>query len=285
MFNHDTFRQTSTPFNNIYLGVVEDNNDPDEAGKVAVRIAGLHSPEKTKSDMGGIPTSELPWALPMMPIVGGGVSGLGYNGVPRQGDWVAIFFVGGDHNHPVYMGVIKGNPVTAPDSSKGYNDPDGVYPETLGEPDFNNKSAEIKAEKNGNLETFEPISVADPTYPNNTVLETSGDGIFVEYDSTPSKERWHVYHKGSKSYCEINSNGNMVLKSTNDRYDITAGDKKTYVKGTNIIQSDGKATLKGDAVDIDGGGGNITSVVCMKNICPLLGSGHIDGSPKVKASQ
>lgn len=285
MFNHDTFRQTSTPFNNIYLGVVENNNDPDQAGKVQIRIAGLHTPEKTKSDTGGIPTSELPWALPMMPIVGGGVSGLGYNGVPRQGDWVAIFFVGGDHNHPVYMGVIKGSPVTAPDASEGFNDPDGVYPETLNEPDWNNNTNTIKAEKNGNRETFEPASVADPTYPNNTVLETSGDGIFVEYDSTPSKERWHVYHKASKSYVEITANGDMVLKSTNDRYDITAGDKKTYVKGTNTIQSDGKATLKGDVVDMDGGGGDITGVVCRYNVCPLVGSNHIDASTKVKASQ
>ena len=304
MFNHETFNPTDTNFNHIYLGVVENNSDPDKTGKVQVRIAGIHSPKKVKGKTEGIPTSELPWALPMMPMAG--VSGLGYNGVPKQGDWIALFFIGGNHNNPVYFGSLKGTPISPIDTDIGFNDPDGEYPKETGEPDWNKEARGDGAEtlkdiKDANLETYEPASPAEPAYPNNTVFETPDDGIVVEYDSTPTKERWHVFHKASKSYIEIHPNGDMVMKSTNNKFEITTKDRKIFVKGNDIQQVDGalelnvggtatidatgKATFKGNEAEIDGGGGTITGVVCKQNICPLLGAPHIDASIKVTASQ
>ena len=320
MFNHETFNQTDTNFNHIYLGVVENNNDPDKSGKVQVRIAGIHTPKKTKTQTEGIPTDELPWALPMMPITAGSVSGLGYNGVPKQGDWIALFFIGGNHNNPVYFGALKGTPITPVDTETGFNDPTGEYPKEAGQPDWNKEargdgSEELKTLKDGNLETFEPASPAEPTYPNNTVFETSGDGVVVEYDSTPTKERWHVFHKASKSYIEIHPNGDMVMKSTNNRFEITTKDRKIFVKendiqqvdgtrtetvtgavtetygggltinvtGTTDINSSGKVTIVGGTVDIDGGG-TLNGCVTGESICPFLGLPHPDFSTTVKAS-
>ena len=246
MFTHETFNQTDTSFNHIYLGVVEDNNDTDKAGKVQVRIAGIHTPKKTKTATEGIPTDELPWALPMMPM--GGVSGLGYNGVPKQGDWVALFFIGGNHNNPVYFGSLKGTPISPIDTSVGFNDPDGEYPLETGESDWNKEARgdgaeELKGIKDANLETFEPSSPAEPAYPNNTVFETSGDGIVVEYDSTPTKERWHVFHKASKSYIEIHPNGDMVMKSTGDKYEISAKGRNIFIKNNDTQRVDGNRDL------------------------------------------
>ena len=247
MFSHETFNQTETNFNHIYLGVVEDNNDPDKAGKVQIRIAGIHTPKKTQTNTEGIPTEELPWALPMMPIAAGGVSGLGYNGVPVQGDWVALFFIGGNHNNPVYFGTIKSKPVTPVDSETGFNDPAGKYPLETEKPDWNKEarydgSEELKSLKDGNLETFEPASPAEPVYPNNTVFETPDDGVIVEYDSTPTKERWHVFHKASKSYIEIHPNGDMVMKSTNNRYEITTNNRNIFIKNNDTQRVDGTET-------------------------------------------
>ena len=249
MFNHETFNQTDTNFNHIYLGVVEDNNDPDKTGRVQVRIAGIHTPKKIKTDVEGIPTDELPWALPMMPMAG--VSGLGYNGVPKQGDWIALFFIGGNHNNPVYFGSLKGTPISPIDTETGFNDPDGEYPKETGEPDWNKEArgggAEtIKGIKDANLETYEPASPAEPSYPNNTVFETPDGGIVVEYDSTPSKERWHVFHKASKSYIEIHPNGDMVMKSTGDKYEISAKGRKIYVKNNDEQQVGGDLTINVD---------------------------------------
>ena len=55
-----------------FIGVVEDRNDPLQMGRLRVRIHGAHVDDKSL-----IPTSELPWAMPVMPLTGGGVSGVG----------------------------------------------------------------------------------------------------------------------------------------------------------------------------------------------------------------
>jgi hypothetical protein len=47
----------------IYRGVVEDNrSDPRKAGRIKVRVFGVHTKKKTKNSEGteGIPTEELP---------------------------------------------------------------------------------------------------------------------------------------------------------------------------------------------------------------------------------
>ena len=46
-----------------WTGVVEDRDDPEMIGRCRVRILGYHS--KSTTD---IPTDELPWAYPAMPI-------------------------------------------------------------------------------------------------------------------------------------------------------------------------------------------------------------------------
>jgi uncharacterized protein (TIGR02594 family) len=54
------------------IGIVEERNDPLQMGRVKVRIHGHHTFDKQL-----IPTADLPWAFPVMPITHGGVSGVG----------------------------------------------------------------------------------------------------------------------------------------------------------------------------------------------------------------
>lgn len=244
MFSHEELKTINTKFEGIYSAVVEDNNDPNKAGRVRIRIMGLHTSKKEKNDSEGIPVDELPWAIPGNPIFGGSVSGLGMSGVPVQGSIVAIFFLAGNHNHPIYFASIPGFPATQPDTSKGFSDPDGIYPEYLDEPDWNREARAdgtetLKDLKDANLETFEPNSPSAPEYPHNIVLETPGDGIIVEYDSTPNAERYHIFHKASKAYIEIGPNGDMVMKSTGDKYEISAKGRKVFIKENDIQQIDG----------------------------------------------
>lgn len=46
-----------------HRAIVEDNDDPQKAGRVRVRIYGLHSPFGTET-----PTGDLPWAQPCLSI-------------------------------------------------------------------------------------------------------------------------------------------------------------------------------------------------------------------------
>lgn len=246
MFSHESFKAVETLFNGIHIGLVEDNIDPDKAGKVRVRIAGIHTPKKEAGIIEGIPTVDLPWALPANPIAGGSVSGLGESKVPVQGSWVILFFIGGNHNRPVYFATIPGFPQESANPSVGFNDPDAVYPEYTGNPDWNQEArgeGDLKSIKDANLDTFEPASPSAPEYPFNDVTESQKEGIIVEHDSTPGNERWHVYHKASKCYVEFHPDGSTVLKSTKDHYQITANDRKVYIKVNDAQKIDGNRDI------------------------------------------
>lgn len=181
---------TDTSFPLIYLGVVEDNIDPENMGRCRIRILGLHSPEKIYNGEEGMAITDLPWATPANPIQGGSISGLGWSGVPVLGSHVAVFFIGGDHNYPVYFATLSGIYKTQPSTKKGFCDPNGVYPKELNTPDFN--------------------SLASST---NTVFETPDDGVRVEYDSTNGSEKYRVTLKKTGDTITISQDGVITINS------------------------------------------------------------------------
>ena len=92
---------------NWWIGVVEDRKDPEKLGRVRVRIAGVHSDNRTI-----VPTSDLPWAVIMQPTTSAAVSGIGSAPVGLvTGTWCVGFFMDGDDmQQPIVMGTIGGKP-------------------------------------------------------------------------------------------------------------------------------------------------------------------------------
>ena len=87
-----------------FVGVVEDRNDPQKAGRVRVRCVGYHS-----DSLDEIPTAALPWASVMMPVTAGANSGIGLS--PHfliEGTWVVGFFRDPAKQEPVIMGALPG---------------------------------------------------------------------------------------------------------------------------------------------------------------------------------
>jgi hypothetical protein len=83
----------------MYRGVVEDVNDPEKAGRVKIRVLGVHSDNKAY-----VKTEQLPWAIPATDLrFGGGLRNIGSYKVPDVGSHVFLFFEAGDHNFPVYF--------------------------------------------------------------------------------------------------------------------------------------------------------------------------------------
>ena len=95
-------------FHGMYRGVVEDINDPLQAGRVRVRIFGMHSQNKIKSATDGIPTNELPWAEPAFPVMEGAASKFGFWSVPLVDSHVFIFFDMGNILRPIYFASAPG---------------------------------------------------------------------------------------------------------------------------------------------------------------------------------
>mgnify|MGYP000049345889 FL=1 len=117
-----------------FFGVVEDVGDPLKLGRVRVRCMGWHT-----DVLEDLSTSDLPWAQCLQPITSAAVSGVGTSPTGlKHGSWVMGFFLdGADAQQPMVMGSFAGIPQSTPDTTKGFNDLNGVFPieSYVGEPD------------------------------------------------------------------------------------------------------------------------------------------------------
>lgn len=261
-----------------FQGVVEDRLDPLKLGRVRVRILGIHTEEKNK-----IPTNELPWASPILPITSASMNGIGQTPMgPVEGTWVVGFFRDGENcQEPVVFGTMVGIPQERGNPSIGFNDPTDFYPESsyLKEPDTNRlarnekisetviqqrKDKAIKQRIPVALESVsnnggpredgddtgwvEPLPIYDAKYPFNHVYQ-SESGHIKEWDDTKGKTRIHEYHQLGTFYeiYEVEENGekkaNKLTKVNGDNYSIILGDDNIYITGSCNITVDGRCNI------------------------------------------
>jgi len=93
-------------FTNIYRSKVLDNNDPEKLGRIRCEIYPILIGKATAqnlTDVEGIDTEQLPWAVPAMSLSSGAGDGCGSFAVPDVGAFVFVFFEEGDINQPVYF--------------------------------------------------------------------------------------------------------------------------------------------------------------------------------------
>ena len=251
----------------MWMGVVEDNNDPIKLGRLKVRIFGWHSGSLDEADgEQGVKTADLPWAQVMQPVNSGPNSGIGgsVTGI-QQGTWVMGMFLDGEiAREPMVMGSIPGipmqsnpNPVMGP-PSEGFYDPDGVYPKSdyLEKSDTNklarNEDDEphpwIDRRKNAQhtLQTANFYGFAEPVfdswkdfkakYPDNKVWETKSGHLF-EVDDTSAFERIHIAHKNG-SYIEMGG-----AAGPGNRIDKVAGDWMMFADDNMVMSCIGPLNI------------------------------------------
>ena len=95
-----------------WIGVIEDRKDPLNLGRCKIRIFGSHT-----ENLQLIPTSSLPWAMPMYPV-----NDPRTFSAPMEGEYVFGFFTDGlSSQAPVYMGVFPGIPQSEPKPGVGFS--------------------------------------------------------------------------------------------------------------------------------------------------------------------
>jgi hypothetical protein len=259
-----------------FTGVVEDRNDPAKLGRVKVRALGFHT-----ENLNDIPTADLPWAHVMHPVTDPSMQGLG--NTPSflvEGTWVIGFFSDAkDRQQPIIMGTLPGYPQDVADVTKGFNDPNALYPSSeithskhsTNESDVNrlarnetDKAHSVVVTKNdsitedvpiANVDTTwtEPSSAYAATYPKNHVFE-SESGHIKEIDDTTDNERIHEYHTAGTFY-EIDKDGNKSTRVVGSNYEVVAGSNYVNVKGdVNLtIDTNCNTYIKGDwNIQVDG---------------------------------
>ena len=254
-------------FNNFiwWVGVVEDRNDPETLGRVRARILGTHT-----SDKNILPTADLPWAQVIHPVTSSGISGLGHTTFLVTGSWVFGFFRDGEaRQEPVVLGTMPGLSTELADTTKGFYDPDGVYPKALevdtnrlavnntlitehislstrkeqritGIPtaDFNSATgaggATLAADDGTTFS--QPEIPYNAEYPYNKVFE-SESGHIQEFDDTPDNTRIHTRHRSGTS-TEISHDGSQTTLIKGLHTEIDEGHNH-FIQGNSNITIDG----------------------------------------------
>ena len=242
----------------FFIGVVENNDDPQLDGRVQVRAFSIHGNNKQ------IPTPELPWAIcasghydPNSPIP------------PLNAFVYGMFLDGRDAQTPLILGLIPGQYLEIIDPEKNgwgvvpHRDGEelamGTSPRDIGNPirsrlargesieetyvlgqEMNRKEGNKIAgtqdpDDNEKYDTWsEPSSAYNPEYPHNRVIETRHHSI--ELDDTPKAERIMIRHK-TGGFIQIDSSGAVTEKSVGDRYEVTDGSYHQSVGGHGQGQS------------------------------------------------
>ena len=241
-----------------------------------MRCLGYHS-----ENISDLPTSDLPWALPMNPITSATVSGVGQTplGVV-EGTWVVGFFQDADEaQQPIIMGTLPGVPKTLPtkDAGKGFQDRlNANYPKYTDEPDVNRLAVndadnphpsltirQADRETNIGRADFNPVDVGRANAPAARSLP-GDDGTNFNEPETTYKTQYpynHVYESESGHIKEFDDTPNSERiherHSTGTGYEINEfGDKVQRVKRDNyeIISNDHFAHIKGTHnTTVDGG--------------------------------
>ena len=253
-----------------FNGVVEDRQDPQKLGRLRVRCVGIHTQDK---DI--LPTSDLPWSQLIHPITSSGISGLGSSpGFIVEGTWVFGYFRDGyAMQEPMVIGTLPGKPSELSDSTKGFYDPNGVYPKYKDEVDTNRLAVNDTSQPHLFLELrkltrktgvptadFDAVPVEEhistaieasdtdtwnqpeipynASYPFNHVFE-SESGHIIEIDDTKDNERLFTSHRTGTSQ-EISPDGTQVNIIKGDHYNIVSGKRQAVIEGNADITIGGR---------------------------------------------
>ena len=244
-----------------FNGVVEDRQDPQKLGRLRVRCVGIHTDNKDD-----LPTSDLPWSQLIHPITSSGISGLGHSpGFIVEGTWVFGYFRDGyAMQEPMVIGTLPGKPSELSDTTKGFYDPNGVYPKYKDEVDTNRLAVNDTSQPHLFLELrkltrktgvptadfdavpveehistaieasdsdtwSQPIIPYNASYPYNHVFESESGHIF-EIDDTKDNERLFTSHRTGTSQ-EISPDGTQVNIIKGDHYNIVSGKRQAVIEG------------------------------------------------------
>jgi hypothetical protein len=249
-------------FNNMmyFAGVVEDNHDLTNAGRVRVRAFGIHPPRKTEDDADSVPTEHLPWATVLDSSYG--VAPV----IPSVGDWVFGFFIDGrEAQQPMIMGRMPGMHLQTP-SGSGVPGEDGYLPPeallNFGKPDLHRYQGGEGASQGQTLtqrafantsipqangETFDepPIMMPENNYTNRVISSKDGDNFIVlgSGEDSANSDYFLISHS-SGSVFQIDANGTIFVKAFADKYNTTQGVESNYVRGSSHSTIDEDYTLK-----------------------------------------
>ena len=228
----------------MHFGIVKNNEDPLQQGRVKVAVFNLHD---------NIDTIDLPWSYVMMGGNTPAINGQGHSVnlaqeiLWKEGEVLPAGVTVGDVKvvGSLVCGMFKDQ------QQQEFMVMGSLPTKTDGAFDNNGRVRSINPHADEPTGTYEPASAFKPVYPYNNVYET-GSGHAKEYDDTPSAERIMERHMSGTQY-EIQPDGSKIERIVRDNYQLVVGQDTLEVYGDVRVIVSGHCDL---AV-----AGNITTAV------------------------
>ena len=221
-------------------GVVEDRKDPMFLGRCRVRILGWHTADKAE-----LPTADLPWAYPLMPITSASQVGVGEAPIgPVEGTWVMGYYRDGElAQEPVMVGTLPGVPENLAKKNTGFNDP------RLDDPDTNRnmKDKDGLAKPGGS-----PLNLmAFPFPPKDVFINSGGEVKITEFthEERASENASDRLSTSAESYSSF-LNPREVNEPTTSKYARGKGDSSSTVETTGIFAFKNRNRLVGMSTSV-----------------------------------
>lgn len=248
-----------------FMGIVEDNDDKLNNGRVKVRAFGIHPP----ADSDDVQTADLPWA----PVLNAGHYG---TVLPAKSDWVFGFFADGrDAQHPFVVGMIPGQNMQLPQNSgsssaytvasedafKNYGLP--PLPKPMTGEDLETTQTVLQnasrlifgaARKAKEVLGITEESVDEPapnineppvqgsTEPHkNMVWKSRNSNSYLQIGED---EEFILLSHESGSHIQIDSGGNIKIKSFGDAHYYSEGHHMEASNGSRVVHIEGQYTLE-----------------------------------------
>lgn len=212
--DHESFTEK---FHGIYRGVVENNNDPKQAGRIQIRVMPMFA---------NVDVSTLPWAVYADPF-GGGSPDIGGFFIPEDKSNVFCFFENGDHRYPVYFA--------------------GAPSMHAGKPDLPEETRKTTYTQNRVIRTKSGIVIE---------LDDS-DGAIRFQITHPSGTTETIDNSGNLNTLVVKDNnltikGNYNISVSGDATLSVKGNLKSDVSGDTDIKSSGLVNITGTLINLNG---------------------------------
>lgn len=231
-----------TKYWGTYRAIVIDNDDPKKLGRLVLQVPEIFgsdlvtdwSKPKTGYLSAKNASASNPQKPPDQPVLTPNRDGdKGDFFVPDIGDGVWCEFEAGDACRPLWSGRWWAEP-------GGGSEVPMLAREKPDESQVSPKGDDTMVTADGRT-LEEPAISFDPTYPLNRVLKTK-QGIIVEIDDTPGKERIHIWHP-KRTWKEVHPDGTVTEHIQVRRYVYIEADDDKHVKGDWNVHVVGDATL------------------------------------------